>query len=345
MLLRNLIVRTLLTTLIIPSVALLLGSQPAQSYDADQTLSGTRQVGDTKFVLPTVTLNGEPVSEVLVTASLKFRYMQSSIFHADQDFAAFAREKMDQTLDTLIPRLLLGREGLKLGIPFDEERFEAFFSQRIEDFGGRKSLERMFTSVGLSMDEYRNLARHSFEARLYVENLYENVDVSEEETRDYYLANREKYGRLEVRTVSLTRFIYNEDPAPSAAVGELKSSVGEIRSIEGLQQFTRDHRKKFSVKTNTMEKIVFTEKKGGLVWPGVSTLLEERSGYYFTVYQNRKEHYLLLVEKIQPEDIKPYEDVRTRVFEKIRVDRRNELLREKVRQLTDAADVSIVYPP
>ncbi|MDT8367534.1 MAG: peptidyl-prolyl cis-trans isomerase, partial [bacterium] len=318
-------------SLLAPPVSLAFKTSEVNS---DTNRSSMEVDGAQPFTLPTVTLDGEPIPEKIILAALKFGAVQNTIFHGENNFDAYVQQKWESTVNTLIPRFLLAREGQRTGIIIDDNRFNTFIGERIEQFGGKEALEGMFETVKLPFEDYVALSRQAFGARLYVEKLFENIIVSEEDALTYYQENKERYGKLGTRTVSFTRYIFRKDPVDIESIGDLRAAASDIGTNNTLTKVSDRLRKKYPVDVTNMYDIVITEKVTGPLWIGAQELAKGQCGYFpFTTRPGVKEHYLILVNQITPENIRPYEEIKSRIVNRLVKDRQKAILEQKVAEL------------
>jgi peptidyl-prolyl cis-trans isomerase C len=147
---------------------------------------------------PVAKVNDTVLTEADLEAALN-EIMPAGVFHG-----GFSSEKRatyrPQAFEKMIDKELFYQEALKIGLKVDEEIIQAEREKTIKRLGGEKKFKVALKKAGLSDEQYREkLKKKHLVKRLIVVEVKEKAQVSDEEVKAYYEANKNKFMRPEAR--------------------------------------------------------------------------------------------------------------------------------------------------
>ena len=134
-----------------------------------------------------------------------------------------------QVLESLINRELLYQESLKKGIDVKEEVIEKEFNVFKRRFPGDEQFKSALQKAGLSVDALKAQIRRGVIIQQYVNKyFYQKVEVSPEDTKEYYDGHRDLFKQPE--QVRASHILIKVDP--QAKTSEKVAARKKIKEIE-----------------------------------------------------------------------------------------------------------------
>lgn len=187
------------------------------------------------FALPAVARTVDGIAavvndEIITTHQLDKELQNAGQLPADQR-DRLRKEVLGRLIDDALIRQRIKELGLKVG---DEELEAAIQDVQKQNKLTRPQLEEAVKAQGMGFDEYKeNLRQQILRFKLMGRDVQSKVEVTNEEIRDYFRQNIDKY--REEPTVRLNRLTF---PLPEKATAELQSAVLR-RASEALKHLRK----------------------------------------------------------------------------------------------------------
>jgi peptidyl-prolyl cis-trans isomerase C len=281
---------------------------------------------------PVAKVNDTVLTEVDLEAALN-EIMPAGVFHGG--FSSKKREEYKpQAFEKMIDKELYYQEAVKKGLKIDKEVIKKERDKTIKRLGGKKKFKMALKNSGITDEQYREkLKKKHLVKRFITVEVKEKAQVSDEEIKAYYEANKKKFMRPEARR--LMHILISVKPEATAEERQAKKAraqevIDKINAGQDISAVAWDYSDgPYRVKGGdlgmvhrgrlypTLEKEVFQLEPGRL-----SGIIETIHGYH-----------VVRVEEVMPQEQMRLEDVYKNV--------QKELTEKKEKQLQEALTTKI----
>jgi parvulin-like peptidyl-prolyl isomerase len=176
------------------------------------------------FPKPVAKVNDTVLTEVDLEKALN-EIMPAGVFHGG--FSSKRREKYrPQAFEKMIEKELFYQEALKIGLKIDEEIIEAEREKTIKRLGGEKRFQAALEKAGLTDEQYQqSLRKKELVERFITIEISDKAQPTDEEIKDYYRRNKNKFMRPEARKI--THILISVPPGASAEERKLKKAQAQ----------------------------------------------------------------------------------------------------------------------
>jgi len=176
------------------------------------------------FPKPVAKVNDTVLTEADLEQALN-EIMPAGVFHGG--FSSKKREEYrPQAFEKMIEKELFYQEAVKIGLKIDEEIIKAEREKTIERLGGEKKFKVALKNGGLSDEQYQQrLRKKQLVKRFITIEISEQARPTDEEIKDYYRRNEQKFMRPEAR--KLTHILISVQPEASAEERKLKKAQAQ----------------------------------------------------------------------------------------------------------------------
>jgi parvulin-like peptidyl-prolyl isomerase len=173
------------------------------------------------FPKPVAKVNDTVLTEVDLEQALN-EIMPAGVFHGG--FSSKRRQKYrPQAFEKMIEKELFYQEALEMGLKVDEEIIKAEREKTIERLGGEKKFQAALKKAGLSDEQYQQkLRKKELVERFITVEISDKARPTDEQIKDYYRRNKEKFKRPEARKI--THILISVQPEASAEERQLKKA-------------------------------------------------------------------------------------------------------------------------
>ncbi len=209
----------------------------------------------------------------------------------------FLREEL---LFEIIHENIIKRELDKLNMDINEEDVDEYIKDNyINRLGGEENYNDYLVSLGVSHGDFKKIVARELMYERHSQYFFEQIDLSEEELKDYYGKNKDAFIRVRashilVKTEEegneiLKRLKEGEDFASLAAT----MSIDSQSAIKGgdLGYFTKGS---MAEEYREIEETAFSLKEGQ-----VSNLIKTDFGYHIVLVEDRVESFEDLKEEVE----------------------------------------------
>lgn len=174
------------------------------------------------FSKPVAKVNDTLLMEADLEQALN-EIMPAGVFHGG--FSSKKREKYrPQAFEKMIEKELFYQEAVKMGLKIDEEMVKAEREKTIERLGGEKKFEVALEKAGLTDAQYQQRLRKKHLVKLFITvEISDKALPTDDEIKDYYQRNRNKFKRPEARRV--THILISVPPEASAEERKQKKAL------------------------------------------------------------------------------------------------------------------------
>ncbi|UCF95021.1 MAG: peptidylprolyl isomerase [Desulfobacterales bacterium] len=168
---------------------------------------------------PVAKVNGMILTEIDLEEALN-EIMPAGVFHGG--FSSKKRAKYrPQAFENMIEKELFFQEALKKGLKVDEEVIKTERDRTVKRFGDEKKFQAALKEAGLTDEQYQEkLKKKQLVKRLITVEVENKAQATEEEIKDYYQRNEQKFMRPEARR--LTHILIHVKPEATAEERKLK---------------------------------------------------------------------------------------------------------------------------
>jgi len=176
------------------------------------------------FPKPVAKVNDTVLTQVDLEKALN-EIMPAGIFHGG--FSSKRREKYrPQAFEQMIEKELFYQEAVKIGLKVDEEIVKAERQKTIERLGGEKKFQAALEKAGLTDEQYQqSLRKKELVERFITIEISDKARPTDEEIKDYYRRNKDKFVRPEARKI--THILISVQPDTSAEERKLKKAQAQ----------------------------------------------------------------------------------------------------------------------
>jgi parvulin-like peptidyl-prolyl isomerase len=176
------------------------------------------------FPKPVAKVNDTVLTEADLEQALN-EIMPAGVFHGG--FSSKKREEYrPQAFEKMIEKELFYQEAVKIGLKIDEEIIKAEREKTIERLGGEKKFKVALKNEGLTDEQYQQrLRKKQLVKRFITIEISEQARPTDEEIKDYYRRNEQKFMRPEAR--KLTHILISVQPEASAEERKLKKAQAQ----------------------------------------------------------------------------------------------------------------------
>ncbi len=227
---RFLLVGTLVTILLSTTAVYARGNREGRDEEPASSESVDASAIDVSNAVAVV--NGVRISREefdLVVESNIYRYE----YQTGQSFSPEQRPMLErQVLDGLVMRTVLEQEANQLGIEVADEELEETFAQFRSQFPNDAAYQIALEEQGFTEDEFRvELQRQMIIEKLIRTQVYEQIEVTEDEMRTFYEGNPQFFEQSEqvnARHIILTLTGAESESEVAARRSELETIRGQI---------------------------------------------------------------------------------------------------------------------
>ncbi len=137
-----------------------------------------------------------------------------------------------RVIDQLVLKLLLKSEVQKEQISVEDGEVDQSWQEMVDRHGSEDKLREKLREIGKTPQELRRDLELSIKFQKFVEQRTSNVEVSDEEARNYMLRNREKFGDKPFEQVKERIKRTLKGKKQQKAVGDLLRSLRDEADIE-----------------------------------------------------------------------------------------------------------------
>ncbi len=233
-----------------------------------------------------------------------------------------------QVAQRMVEQLVLLNGARDAGVEITEEEAEQFLD---EQFDSEQEREMALQQLGISQEEAEEEMRNMLMIQEFMEKEIGEIDISEQEARQYFEQNRQQFEEQEqVRA----RHILKEDDAEA---GELEAIKEDLEAGEGdFARLAEEHSDGPSA-----------ERGGDLGFFGRDEMVEPFAEEAFDMVpgeirgpvQTQFGHHLIKVEEVQDGEEVGFEDVRIEVEQQLQQQRQQEKAQQTVEELREEAEI------
>jgi len=176
------------------------------------------------FPKPVAKVNDTVLTEADLEQALN-EIMPAGVFHGG--FSSKKREEYrPQAFEKMIEKELFYQEAVKIGLKIDEEIIKAEREKTIQRLGGEKKFKVALKNGGLTDEQYQQkLRKKQLVKRFITIEISDKARPTDEEIKDYYRRNQQKFMRPEAR--KLTHILISVEPEASAEDRKLKKAQAQ----------------------------------------------------------------------------------------------------------------------
>lgn len=281
--------------------------------------------------------------EIITTGQLDRELDRMLAENPQEDLTEEKRQELRrELLSRLIDDLLVDQRAKKIGIAVAEEEIDKAIADVQRQNGiDREQLEAALTAQGMTFPEYRaKLARQLLNFKLVGREIRSEVEVTNQELRNYFQENIDEY--REAPFIRLSRLSF---PLPSGA------DANQIAALRSLCQEARQELRLGTPFGDVLEK--FTRDKGGdggamgtfgegeLTEPFAGAVRNLEVRQVSEVIETPAGFHILYVEEKNPGRVPDFEEVRDQLSKMILERKREEALQGWAENLKKEAHIEI----
>ncbi len=305
--------------------------------DDEQSDRSKTNQGKTAFIV-----NGRPVPERRVTVELFFTVQQLEAQGRQikqSDLGALREQVVPQTIN----QELFYQEAEKSGVTVTDTMIDRQMNTILQQFGGKKAYKELLTRWDLSLEECRNaIVRQLVINRFIHRRFSDELTVSEEEIREYYIDNREVFEKPEQRRAShiLVKVEKDADEEEVRAAEEKITILEEhIKNGADFAEEARKHSEGPSAqyggdigffKRDQMPE-AFDKAAFSLAVGEVSEIVRTDSGFHLIKVTDHRKGSLM-----------PYEEARSTLFNHLKMKKLERVAEDYLKELKADAKIEIV---
>jgi len=268
---------------------------------------------------PVARVNDTVLTEADLELALN-EIMPAGVFHGG--FSSKKRKKYrPQAFKKMIEKELFYQQAVKMGLKVDEAIIKAEREKTIKRLGGEKKFKEALEKAGVTDEQYQQKLRKKHLVKRFITvEISDKAPPTDEEIKDYYRRNKQKFMRPEAR--KLTHILISVQPEASAEDRKLKKAqaqevIDRIKAGEDMSEVAWKYSTgPYRVKGGDMglvhrgrlhpdlEKAVFELEPGKL-----SGIIETIYGYHIVRVEEVK-----AAEQLGPEDV--YDKIKADLTEK-----------------------------
>lgn len=245
-------------------------------------------------------------------------------------------------LDKMVEETLVEQRVKQLGMQVgDEEVEQAINDVQRQNNIERSQLELALQAQGLTMESYRaKLRKQLLQFKLVGREIRDKVEVTNQETRDYYREHIEEYREDPFIRLSRISFFL---PAGSAAdqVNALRAlsreALARLRAGEELEQVLADYRGDKGAEGGPMGQF----GEGELTDPFASAVAGLLPGQFSEVIDTPQGFHILRLDELNPGQVPDFESVKEQISQKLIEQKREEALGSWMEELKKNAHIEI----
>ncbi len=181
-------------------------------------------------------VNNDSISKAYFNQYCQVQYRLGVKNDAVSDFKKFTLEEKKRLLDSLINYVLLLQDAKSRGLKADRSEVSAQLSSFSNKFRAREELDKFLETRNLTMDNLRNEAiKNIIIGKIIhdvIPDVQQRVRISENEMRDHYNENKNKYGDKPLDQVKRDVASYLKAIKKRALLNEFYSKLRSRASIE-----------------------------------------------------------------------------------------------------------------
>lgn len=227
----------------------------------------------------------------------------------------------EELLFEIIHEHILSKELDKLNMAVTQEDIDEYIQNNyINRLGGEENYDDYLDSLGVSSGDFRKIIARELMYERHSQHFYEQIDLSEDEVRDYYEKNKDVFIKVRASHILVKTEEEGREVLRRLQAGEDFASLAAIMSIDtnsavkggDLGYFTKGS---MAEQYKEIEEAAFSLKEGE-----VSNLIKTDFGYHIVLIEDRVDSFEDLKEEAEKalKNKKYYEEL-NRLMEKANV--------------------------
>ncbi|WP_112181921.1 MULTISPECIES: SurA N-terminal domain-containing protein [Paraliobacillus] len=144
------------------------------------TVSDEEKVADDTVV---GTVNGEEINGA--TYNMIYSQVKTQLFENGADTEDLELVK-EQALQAIISQEVLMQDAVSKGIEVSDEEVDAYIQESIDQFDSEEQFNEALANLDYTMESYREQARVQLQQEAYIEQEFDDVEISDEDIEAYY---------------------------------------------------------------------------------------------------------------------------------------------------------------
>jgi len=258
-------------------------------------------------------VDGTVITDLQLQSEMN-RLMPKTFFHQGVDEAKL-KSLREEALNHLIEKELKYQEAVRLGLEVKDRELKKELKKVIESYPSRKVFDERLQAGKFTTDDVLNeIRRNKLVDLVYQNQVVEKVLITEEQAREYYEKNKEKFVQpvqIHLRNILLKVPPLADDFEKKTLRDKSEAIVKKVQEgltfDEAVAQYSEGPDK---------------EKGGDMGWlhkgrlaPEIEkAVMELKSGEIAGPFETFKGFYVFRLEKILPERMSPFDEVKEKLI-------------------------------
>ncbi|GAB6063291.1 peptidylprolyl isomerase [Deferrisoma palaeochoriense] len=288
---------------------------------------------------PILRINGRDIGEIWYERALA--ETAAELQGASEAHGVDNKMIREKAMERLVEQELLYDLAMREEIPGLDEEVERRFQSFVERVGGPEAFERQAALQRLNEERVRHIIRRELANSWYVENVIgRDVEVTEDEARSYYEANKKKYVHPEERKIY--GILAAGSRGKEAALQRLEEVRERFEKGEGFAPLARE----FSDEPSSRLQGGFMgyRTRDDLPPEVAEACFSVEPGELTPVVETRFGYHMFLVTEVVPPENRSFEEVREEAFANARRIKLRRAVERTLKQAGREAKVEVLLP-
>ena len=284
-------------------------------------------------------VNDVPITKGQLDMELKRVEKQAEM--KNNPIAPAERNKIQKELiETLINRELLYQESLKKGYDIQPAELDREFKTIKARFANQRGYQQALADMGISEEKFKEQVKRGLSIRKLLEKeLYEKLEVTEQESRSFYDNNPNFFQKPEQVRAShiLVKMVEDDDEEKQAAA---RQKIEDIqKKIEGGEDFAQLARTYSEGPSSAQGGDLGYFDRRKMVKPFSDAAFRLQPGEISPIVKTRFGYHIIKVVDRKPETKLAYEEIKPRLVESLKQDKMQDAIAVYLREIKSSATI------
>ena len=284
-------------------------------------------------------VNDVPITEAQLNMELKRVEKQAEM--KNNPIAPADRDKIQkELLETLINRELLYQESLKKGFVIQPAELDKEFETIKTRFANQTDYRQALAEMGISEEKFKEQVKRGLSIRKLLEKeLYEKLEVTDQESRSFYDNNPNFFQKPEQVRAShiLVKMVDEDDEEKRAAARQKIEEIQEkIKAGEDFAQLARTYSEGPS-SAQGGDLGYFERRK--MVKPFSDAAFRLQPGEISPIVKTRFGYHIIKVVDRKPETKLAYEEIKPRLVDSLKQKKMQDAIAAYIREIKSSATI------
>ncbi len=284
-------------------------------------------------------VNGMAVTEAQL--DMEFKRVEKQAQMKGNPIAPSGRKQIrKELLETLINRELMYQESLKKGYVIQPAELDSEFELIKERFAGQKGFQQALTDMNISEKDFKEQVKRGLSIQKLLETeLYDKLEVTEEESRSFYDNNPNFFQKPEqVRASHILINVAEDDDEEKKATA--RQRIEEVREkIEAGDDFANLARTYSEGPSRTQGGDLGYFDRRKMVKPFSDAAFRLKPGETSPIVKTRFGYHIIKVVDRKPEIKLAYENIKPKLFESLKKKKMQDAIGLYINEIKNSASI------